>query len=216
MYRVGILALALASLATQAVAGWNVNDEFSVTNGNPNGVWSYGMKLNPNQPDGALSLFPDSGASSSWMWWNDLSHISLGAPAVTKNVSASTVNGIGPGELSFHPGADGELATIRFTAPAANLYHLTGKYGAGDGGAVDALIYAGSNPLVTEFGITGDSFFDVWVSLEIGNTVDVMVGRAGSFYYDSTPIYLQIDPVPEPTSLALVAGGMALLFRRRR
>lgn len=210
----GISLLAVA-WASSALAVWDLQDDFSVTHGNPNLAWSYGIK-NPSQLDGALSLFPDSGSNTSFMYWNDLNHLTLGTPAVAKNISGGVINGIAPGEVSLHPGPNNEITTVRWTAPTAGNFHFVGLFKAGDGGAVDNYVYQNGTALLTVMSTSADTNFEWNLDLTAGDTMDFMVGNAGSFYYDSTPLVLQIVPVPEPSSIvALVGAGSGFFLRRR-
>lgn len=182
--------IVLGSSAWATEATWNSANDFSITNGNPNGAWTYGVK-NPLNLGGALATFPDSGAGS-FLYWIDNAHQSLGAPACAKNISGGWINGVAPGEANFHPGPGNEIATYRWTAPYAGNYHVFGKFGAGDGGAVDVYIYRNGSSLKSVNGATGDEPFDYGMALNPGDTIDFMVGNAGSFYYDSTPLHATI------------------------
>lgn len=209
-------ALALiASALPSAQAVWNLANDFSVTNGNPNGTWSYGVKP-ADAPLGDFTAFPDSGSSSQWLWWNDEDHLTLGAPAITKNVSSSPINGIAPGEANLHPGSSGEVPTVRWTAPFAARYHFFGHFGAGDGGLIDAFVGTPTILILEQRSTGADVPYDFWQDLGAGQSIDFGVGAAGNFYYDSTPLHVTIEAVPEPAGLLALGAGLALLARRRR
>lgn len=202
-------------LVSASHAFWDFTNDFSATNGNPNGAWSYGIKQ-PNALTGPISLFPSSGSSSDWIWWNDPAILVLGAPAASKNISPWTLNGVASGQASLHPGAQGEVATARWTAPTSNTYRVFGHFAAGDGGSVDVFIGTPQGLYLGVYGTYSQVNFDFTQSLNAGDSVDFMVGHAGSFFYDSTPLQLRIEAVPEPASLMAVGVGVALLLRRRR
>lgn len=210
-----LLASAMIACPTSSSAVWDFTADFSVTNSNPNGAWTYGIKHAANL-SGPVLAFPDSGNDGTWMFWNDLAHIQLGAPACAKNLSTSWINGIAPGEAQMHPGPSDEVTTTRFTAPAAGTYHIFGKFGAGDGGAVDVYVYHNGASLLTEYATIIESGWDWILTMSGGDTVDFMVGNAGSFYYDSTPLYARIEAVPEPSSLVALAAATLLLSRRSK
>lgn len=200
-------------IASQASA-WNFANDFSIAS-NPNGAWAYGIK-SPSALGGALTLFPDSGQNASFMFWIDNAHQSLGAPAVAKNVSGGTINGIAPGQGNMHPGPNNEIATVRWQSPGAGSYDVSGKFFAGDGGAVDVYVYADGVSLLSQTGVTGDSPFNFVLNLTSTSVIDFMVGNAGSFFYDSTPLDVFITPVPEPAAIAgLLTASLLLLARRR-
>ncbi len=205
----------LAILGPMAQASWSYVADFSVGNGNPNGAWSYGIKA-PTALDGSLNLFPDSGNSGTFLYWMDVAHSSLGAPATAVNISSNWINGIGPGEGNLHPCANNEIATARWTAPVAGDYRVFGKFGAGDGGAVDVYVYENAASLLTQTSTVADVTFDTVRTLAQGDTLDFMVGNAGSFFNDSTVLDANIEAVPEPASLLAVLAGVAALARRRR
>lgn len=204
-----------AIFVSSAHAVWDFSADFSVTNGNPNGAWSYGIKQ-PSSVTGPLSVFPTSGSSSDWQWWHDPAILQLGAPAASKNISSVTINGVAPGEASLHPGAQGEVATVRWTAPNSNVYRVYGYFAAGDGGSVDVYIGAPQGLYLDVYGTYSRVDFDFTQNLNARDRLDFMVGHAGSFFYDSTPLHLTIEAVPEPMTLLAVGVGLAVIWRRRR
>ncbi len=213
------LRLAAVSLAamtlSSAFALWNYAEDFSVGNGNPNSVWTYGVK-GSDSPTGNFLAFPDHGSNSTWLYWIDNAHQLLGAPAATKNIGSTSINGIAPGEGNMHPGPNGEVVTVRWTAPTSGVFRIFGVFGVGDGGAIDAFVGTPTS-LILEHRATFDSVgFDFTRSLNAGDSIDFGVGSAGSFYYDSTPLHASIEAVPEPLTLLGLGVGFALMARRRR
>ncbi len=192
--------------------------DFSVVNSNPNGQWTYGIK-NPSALGGALAVFPDNFSNASHIGWYDLGNLTLGTPAAFKNVSGGSINGVGNGEGGLHPGPNNEIATARWTANAAGTFHIFGSFGAGDTSAVDVYVYENTTGLLSVLGTFGDEAFDFTRTLAVGDNIDFMVGNAGSFFFDSTPLRATIEasPVPEPSALiVLLAGGLVFTARRRK
>ncbi len=209
------LAGVLASTATHA-ADYDAAADFQ-TQSNPGSVWSYGYS--PSAGAGyAMTLFDVRGASA----WAMSNYSTLGTPSVFLNTGAPA-NGVGTGQLSLHagPAAYGDLAILRFTAPTAGAYTVTGQFFAGDIGSMQGLIILNgdaANPLQSFSNTTDASVFTpLTVTLAAGAYLDFAVGNNGSFLYGSTPVSVQISAVPEPGSYALLLGGLALTaFASRR
>jgi hypothetical protein len=221
------LFLSMLTLAGAANAGlWNACDDFSITNGNPNGQWSYGSKLPSDLGGGFVGAYVAEENTLFKSWHAE--RIDGGAPAVSLNISDHTVAGIDPGELCVHPGSSAleyqdylnQVATVRWTAPEAGTYSIWGMFGEGDRrgsrGDVDVYIYKNGSCLMSVFGTYDDEYFDLFESLAKGDTIDFMVGNAGDFGWDSTPLYATISTVPEPFSLVILGGGALIVALRRR
>lgn len=199
-----VLASAAQATVYDAVADFQVLS-------NPGAVWSYGYA-----PQGganyALTLFDSHGASN----WYMAAYNVLGTPAAWK--SSAT-------QLALHPGPSGggDFAVLRFTAPSAGNYSISGQFFAGDIGAMSGAIVRSGNQAspLQYFASTNDqSVFSVpTLQLTAGETLDFVVGNNGSFYYGTTPLTVSITgAVPEPGSYALMGlglAGLALLKRRR-
>lgn len=199
-----ILAFAFG-VFTEATASWNVATDFRTDNGNPNGAWSYGIK-NAADLGGVLHLFPDSGYDSSWMYWRDNSILVLGAPACARNMSEWGINGAPPGSFVMHPGQGDQIATTRFTAPNAGGYRIFGTYLSGDWGTVDQYVYADGVSLLADTNSPGPTSFYFNLSLGQGSVVDFMVGNAGNFYFDTTPLSLVVVPDGRVNGVAVLNG----------
>jgi len=114
----------LAAIITPVPATPPVYDavhDFSL-NGNPNGVWSY-LASNVLMSAGA------EGATPGFIVWGN----GLGNPdsdSVIKNISGSTISPEGNYYFTDHLGLNAEIGnvTIRFTAPSAATYAITGNF----------------------------------------------------------------------------------------
>lgn len=208
-------AIALAGLmaaATAQAAGYDATADFQ-TLSNPGGVWSYGYS--PFAGAGyAMTLFDVNGSiGTGWVMSN---YNTLGTPAAFINLGAP-VAGVATGQLALHPGpaALGDLAILRFTAPTAGDYTVTGQFFAGDTGSMQGLIIANDDavhPLQTFADTTDASIFaPLTITLAAGAHLDFAVGNNGSFLFGSTPLSVQISAVPEPQSYLLMLGGLALM-----
>ena len=212
------LAAAIATLAVHAgAATYDPTAEFSITNGNPNGVWSYGYSTDLDLADFSANFtpMPDAVGPNSfgigWMAFGDR-HVSL-------NTSGITQFGIPDGMITQHPGPAGDASILRFTAPEAATADIVGQYLAGDSGTMLLAILVNGTSVWTA---TDAGTFDLDATLSGGDTVDFAV--YGSFVAGNTPLALTIitvpTPVPEPSSSATLAGLALLVLastqRRRR
>jgi hypothetical protein len=219
---VSILA-AVASFAGATLADaqtYDATTSFSVVS-NPNGVWSYGYS-----PLGgssyAMTVFNQVIDGALWL---DSSYDTLSTPSIWKNLGSGTTDGVAPGQISLNPGpvAGGDFAILRFTAPTAGTYGVTGQFYAGDSGSMSGyIVLAGnmSSPLESFSNTTDTSIFTpLSLSMTSGETLDFVVGNGGgSFFFGNTPLIATINAaVPEPETYALMLAGLGLLgFAARR
>jgi hypothetical protein len=221
-----VLALSLATPAVHAQV-YDATTDFSVTNGNPNGVWEYGYTIGLG---GSFIRFndplPPSGGSMVELWRDLGSGLSrTDIPSAQKNVGTTTTfNNILPGQFVLHPGPSNSYAVLRFTAPATTNYTLTSQYLSGDvfgETSIDVYKNSGSGaPLFSSATTSSNPSFNSTISLNIGDTLSFAVGQAGDgFQSDATPLNVQLTTVsaPEPTTITLLSlGGLGILARRRK
>jgi len=183
---------------------------------NADGAWSYGYR----PAGGAFTLFPSSanvfGAGTDS--WTQPS-ISACCPFVTRNNTGGTLpyagNVVQPtGMLNLHPGPSGERGVVRWTAPAAGTYVLSGSFQgiSSSGTTSDVLIVHNGTTLfganVNGFGATAP-FAVTRYDVQAGDTVEfsVGVGTNGNYNGDSTGLALTIyQPSPAQTQ---AYGGTA-------
>lgn len=214
-----LLASVFSAAATQA-ATWDATTDFLGTSTNPNSVWSYGY--DPARIEGYQFQQFDLYTAGSTPSWTDSGYVSLGTPAFGQNLTASTLNGIDPGQIYLHPGpaADGDAAILRFTAPTTSSYSIFAQFFIGDISETDAWIIKNgdfSSPL-SALGVTDSnpSYSTPSLFLSAGDTLDFVVGNHGSYLYDSTPLTVQISAVPMPAMVWLMSLGLGTLFIRLR
>ncbi len=216
----------LGSLA--AVGHADLQSDFSITSGNPNGVWSYGQisALGGSFTAANVAGTGSVGGATLDSW----SFSTTTFPVISKLISGSLIgyNGgdglISIGEVTMHPGPSNELAAIRYTAPSSGLFDLSGYFGAGDGigngasGKVDTYVYKNSTQLWSVLNTPSTHTFSLSaVSLAAGDTIDLIVGFGSDNYiYDSTPVNLTVTPVPEPATIAGLGLALAAFAKRRR
>lgn len=218
MKKILVLTSLLAFTTISFATVWDANADFSIDNGNPNGAWSYGSKSLLTLGDSDLidtySVKVDNDSFIGWI----AEFSNLGAPSVTKNISGEVRTGIEPGELSFHPGSDGQVTTVRWTAPSDGLYSLSALFDEGDGGPVDLYIYWNSTELFQVGGTYQTETFTDTLMLHSGDRLDFMVGAGDDFYCDSTPISIRItgDSSAVPGPMAALPFGLGLVCALRR
>ena len=149
-------------------------DEFSTTNENPNGSWSYGwMPID-------FSDFNIYTTHNSFQWYGSLG--SDLSPMIWINPGGSAY-GVPTGWLSLHPGPGTEPSVLRWTAPIGGDIHVTGQFLAGDGGIMSVAVSHNSQKIWTA---TDSGSFDLNIKVNVGDTIDFVV--YGGYGYGNTPI----------------------------
>ncbi|WP_309718396.1 PxKF domain-containing protein [Armatimonas sp.] len=114
-----VFVVLLTASASKALADYNASRDFSLTNGNPNGVWGYGHSMTLG---GAYSpnAYAIPSATPGVDFWTQNIFGSL-TPALFKNVTNNTIYGstvvLQPLQLLMHPGPNNEYSVLRFKAP---------------------------------------------------------------------------------------------------
>jgi hypothetical protein len=219
----------LASYCSIAHAGpvYNAANDFSISNGNPNGTWTYGYSapiisapLNVfTTPVNAYLGDPDV------ILWHTPTVGDGSVPAAFKNTSSApnaflTVR-LQPGQLAEHPGPNGEIAVVRWTAPVGGTYTINATFTGVDigGTTTDVHVLHNGASLVDRFifGYLDSRSYSSTLFLAVGDTIDFTVGRGpdGTYFNDSTALDATITAdnptpaVPEPSSFSLLAIGLA-------
>lgn len=205
---------AVIALNTNA-AVYDPTAELSITNGNPNGVWSYGYSEDLDIADFSanFTLMGESFSNTFGTGWSKDSN----GPTVAVNTSGTTQYLVPPGMLTQHPGPLFQPSLLRFTAPESANANIAGEYFAGDDGIMALAVLVNGSAVWTS---TNAGTFNFNTTLSAGGTVDFAV--FGGYGFGNTPLALSITTaaVPEPASSAALAGvvllGLAATRRRRR
>lgn len=241
--RLSFLAIVIPALAT-CFAGNALADDivssFSVTNGNPNGPWTYGETKGAGGAFTAFSLgeVNANGIPGVNAWTTPLLY-----PVVANNTTGSSFFTVGTvfwpvGFLNMHPDDGGNDAVVRYTVPSTGTYTISGMFQGDDNGGVcqtacafgtstDVHILAnGSTSLfgAEVAGFLNQQAFSITGSFTAGETIDFVVGYGtdGNYFNDSTGLQGTITEVsgvagaPEPSTLALMCAGLLLLVFQRR
>ena len=161
-------------------------------------------------------------------WRTDLS---AGAPGMGYNPTGAPVAFNGGGiivpALSWllHPGPSGQIEVVRYTAPSAGSFLVSGWFAGADTSGtttdVHVLLNGSSlfNGIVSGYGDGSRVLFNTSVTLNAGDFLDFAVGANGGFISDSTAMTASLTAVPEPAGLgcgaALGMVGVAAWHRRR-
>jgi hypothetical protein len=181
---------------------WDVTSDFSVTK-NPCGVWTYGYKSNATSPN--LVVYSavytiDFGSGGLGHSWNDPNNLNGGdkIPSIFQNPATNTtINGVEPGQVALHGGANGEASLVRFTAPRAGTYSVSVSFFSGDIWETTGNIVQGTESIYSIVTSMSPSYSRDF-QLQVGETIDVTVmaqsnGSGGWFYaYGSTPITVTV------------------------
>lgn len=194
-----------ASAAVSAQTVYDAANDFSTTS--PTGVWSYGYTATRgsqfvpyNQVRVDASEYDGPGVDI----WNLVS-TGTNPALIAHNRSGelrsySTVRH--PADLlNLHPGQSGENSVVRWTAPAAGLYQIKGRFQGIDlyhGGTDVSVLYNSDTKLFAEFisGLDDRKEFTILAYVETGETIDFSVGygRNNNYSNDSTGLSATIRP----------------------
>jgi hypothetical protein len=217
------LALALAAPAAAAGQTYDPSADFSAIS-NPNGPWRYGSTATLG---GALTLYPNHVNQQGLDFWQFDASVAT-PPDVSHNGTASPILFSGsvpypPGQLGMHPGPSGEYSVVRWTAPAGESVTLSGSFYRLDPAATTDVHLLRNGASIFDGTVNSASPvpFTLTTDVLFGDTIDFAVGFGGNGYnFDSTGLSatIQVQPVPEPSSLLVVAAvaGLAVTQLRRR
>lgn len=219
-----VAAIAITSQAEAITVIYNPASEFSLAS-TTNGVWTYGYSTTQGSP---LIAYDQMMAFGSIQ--RHLHNIGSAAPAITYNptfnpIAVSTAI-YAAQTLVLHPGPNNEYSILRFTAPADGNYNFQGSFYGTDINGTTSNVAIQENATsfftgnITGYGLSTELVFGENKILEMGDTIDFVVGYGSNdgHLFDSTALSLTViaDIVPEPGSTLLGGLGSLLLLRRRR
>lgn len=221
----GILGVA----GMQAGLAYDPDADFTIAS-NPSGVWSYGWLASPGSSFTLFNVggsFVEGGSGKTVEYWKrDGSEPLLFHHGGAGDLVFATIS-IPDGMIDLHPGGGGELAAVRWTAPVAGEFSISGNFFAAQ--------RIGASPTTSDVNVfhNGASLFQavlngneihipyaVTATVASGDTIDFAVGWGENHDYnwDNTAFSARLELVPEPHGYVLAAGlGLAgfAAWRRR-
>ena len=196
-----VLAAAVFAAPLQAQIVYNATTDFSITNGNPNDVWSYGwmptsfnnFNIYTNHSLNALASSPQ------WYGWGG-----DWTPGIWKN-AGTTAYGVPTGWLSLHPGPETEPCVLRWTSPLLGSARIQGRFLAGDSGSMLVAVRMNGQAV---WQAVDSGAFDLLESIVPGVTVDFVV--YGGYYSGNTPIEAIISLTPSGGAIFLRQGAYSI------
>ncbi len=182
---------------------FNARDEFALNQGGTTGVWRYGYSASDTDHTFTQYVRNDivGACSDTFERWFDPNTGDF-TPQIARNTGAARCNNI-PSEMMFvHPGPTGKRSVLRWTAPAAGTYQVTGAFQRQNPSAttdLKVLANATEPALFADVltGATANKGFDFEVTAAAGDTLDFSVGwGTGGYNADGSLIAVTIRKPP--------------------
>jgi hypothetical protein len=196
-----------AQAASPPASSWDLSSEFISSASSP--IWSYGSKLGSTfTPFGGPAT--SSTCTTGWA-------LPAGLPYVGQNPSSSSCTTgspfvtLAPRAMLLHPGYSGEAAVVRFKAPYAAQYRVSGQFYGIDGNgtgtqtsvgivanyapSISSTLYSGSIAVSSPSTPSYASFSSKLVMLQAGQTLDftVRAGPGNNYFFGSTGLNAVIE-----------------------
>lgn len=190
---IAVLALLQIGTSSQATV-WDITADFSITNGNPNGAWSYGWAP---VDFSSFNLYTNFGNvlwsnRPAWYGW-----VADKTPYVFKN-TGDTGAGVPTGWISIHPGDGKQPSMARWTTPAgiSGQAKVKGQFLPGNGGWMQVAIRKNNAEV---WHAENEGVFDLVTNVNPGDTIDFTV--YGGYESGDTPVAATIDLTPDTFTL---------------
>ncbi len=180
--------LSAASIAQAENTVYKPTIDFTIENGNPNGVWSYGWIPNDTQQFQLHTAF--NAADNSLPAWFTAGCYD-NTPQIWRNLGKKPLHRVAVGQLALHPGCQYEPAVLRWTAPYDGQYQITGEFFKGDKGVMRLGIRQNGQWLWNGFDA---GKFNLTRAIIAGTLIDFIV--YGGYDWGNTPLEVTITPVP--------------------
>ena len=171
--------------------------DFSITQGNPNGVWSYGWMPTDFSSFNPYANHSDIGIGTP-TWGRDANY----TPGLWKNTTDATAGGVPPGWFSLLPGSGWEPSVLRWTAPNAGWVTVQGQFLAGAAGIMQVGVRINNQPW---WSATDAGAFNLSATVAAGDTIDFAV-YGGGYANGNTPLSAAVTLYPSPVLVSTLAG----------
>ncbi len=184
-FSVVVLAVTLRLIHFAQATVYNPTADFSITNGNPNGVWTYGwMNTSFTTFTPYVNFAMSSGGlSPEWYGW-----ASDWSPCIWRDDANTTADGQMPGWLNLHPGPGTEPCVLRWRASTPGFCNLAGQFLPGNYGTMLVGVRHNTNWL---WQATNSGSFTCGVNVVSGDMIDFLV--YGGYGAGTTPLQVTID-----------------------
>lgn len=168
-----------AAFRVGGTGGWNKDS-------NPCNKWRYGYK---NSKTSSFVLFTtkfDFGPNKGWQHPDNIDYGNI-----WKNYAEYTLYGVLPGQISLQPGQLGQWTVVRWTAPSAGTFNVSGYFGAGSMGRMTySILHNNVSELFFRDYVYSTESFNLEVTVSAGDTLDFQVGVGWDF--GNTPIDITV------------------------
>ncbi len=212
---------------------YDANADFSVTNGNPNGVWTYGWAAAVADLPAGLHIYSDEGTApfgnGDFQRWFDINNLYENTPTVVKNFGADYDNGnivIPAGALYLHGQVLAPMISLWWNSwlprlgPIPSRHHSSGVNTSINYGLVYILengttLFDNGGAYITTVGDTAT--YSANINLVAGDKIDFVVGNL-SIGPDSIELraVFNTSPVPVPPTFLLLGFGLLRLVGWRK
>jgi hypothetical protein len=190
----------IAAVATAAGQTYDATADFSITNGNPNGVWTYGWSATLTS---ALQVYPaathDANGDEEWI---DPAIVNLDVPRVARNPTDTATQFVPAHSTIFHPGKNGEYSHFVWTSLGEIVVTVAANFTPVDSGGTDVHILQDGVSLFSAQVSPGQpQTFNGTITVHAGSKIDfaVGVGADGNFFSDTTGISATLTSVSDVT-----------------
>lgn len=186
----------------QAQTRYNAASDFSLNQGGSNGTWFYGKTASDTNNTFIQYTLNDSTPSpcaegTHQRWFDNAPEDPY--PQIARNNTAVSCLEIPPGALFLHPGPAGQRSVLRWIAPTAGTFQVTGVAGRqGSGTTTDIRILknATGTPLLSgNIDATSEQPFNFTVTVAAGDSLDFSLGWGdGTYQNDGSILAVDIGP----------------------